>query len=389
MNKKALTLLMLPLVLSVASCGGKNDGAQSSGDTQSSRDTQPSEGSIPEATIENQNDVDNLKSLLAKQDLSPFNEKTYISQYAQNFSVYTNGNDDEGKYINFFNYRGTGNVGYYYKLDEEKYQEIIKDENSNIFDLMCQGFGYYVLSQYATVNSFLNDESEDIESSERFTFMQQLEAMLDDANLQIKNTYFYADFFDDEKMDYRLFNGAIDKKILFDAITTKALSDLFSRVNVYDGPGYCETIDSLYYQICQSLLESSDKEISDFIINNNITYAETANYLELSFALKEEKYIQHLADNDVIPGIIKGTLYLDKETKILDTFEYKVVYLEEEVDYSTNYVHTATMEFKSEGYSYHGKPDAEMPAADEITVYTDPDEFMKDVIDQVIPPIAL
>ena len=380
---------MLPLVLSVASCGGKNDRAQSSGDTQSSRNTQPSEGSIPEATIENQNDVDNLKSLLAKQDLSPFNEKTYISQYAQNFSVYTNGNDDEGKYINFFNYRGTGNVGYYYKLDEEKYQEIIKDENSNIFDLMCQGFGYYVLSQYATVNSFLNDESEDIESSERFTFMQQLEAMLDDANLQIKNTYFYADFFDDEKMDYRLFNGAIDKKILFDAITTKALSDLFSRVNVYDGPGYCETIDSLYYQICQSLLESSDKEISDFIINNDITYAETANYSELSFALKEEKYIQHLADNDVIPGIIKGTLYLDKETKILDTFEYKVVYLEEEVDYSTNYVHTATMEFKSEGYSYHGKPDAEMPAADEITVYTDPDEFMKEVIDQVIPPIAL
>ena len=58
----------------------------------------------------------------------------------------------------------------------------------------------------------------------------------------------------------------------------------------------------------------------------------------------------------MIPGIIKGTLYLDKETKMLDTFEYKVVYLEEEVDYSTNYVHTATMEFKSEGYSYHGKP---------------------------------
>ena len=395
MNKRLLPIILLPLVLSIASCGENKSDKGTSSDSASTEIVSSPESSVASseesssaATIANQEEVDNLKSLLAKQDLSPFNEKAFYAKYSQNFSMYTNSMDDDGKYIEFINYRGSGDFGYYYDVDKKLYEEIIKDEDINTFDIMCQGYGYYGLVQYATVNSFLNDEFEEKEDQERFTYIQQLQAQFDDKNLQIENLYIFSDFYDDENMQYRIFNGAIEKEILFASYSTKTLSDIFSRVNIYDGPGYSETIDALYYQICFALLESSDKDISDFIINNNVEYTESDEYAELSFELKEEKYITYLSDSDVIPGAIKGTLYLNKETKELDNFEYKIIHFEEEVDHSTNYIHTASMEFKVEGYSHHGKHEADPSMSEDPTIYTDADEFMKQVVEQVIPSIA-
>lgn len=401
MNKKLLPIILFPLVLSIASCGGNEGSKGTSSDsvsektdvsssemTSDSSSEKTSDPSSSAATIPNQEDVDNLKSLLAKQDLSPFNEKAYFSQYQQNFTVYTNHMDDDGKSIDFYNYRGSGNFGYYYNVDKEVYEETIKKEGLNTFDIMCQGLGYYGLIQYATINSFLNDEYEEREDNERFTYIQQLQALFDDTNLQIDNMYLFSDFNDDENMDYRLFNGIIDKETLFGAYTTAALSNVFSRVNIYDGPGYCETIDELYYQICLTLSESSDKEISDFILNNEVAYAESDKYSELSFALKEDKYIEQLIDNDVLPGTIKGTLYLDKETKELDSFEYRIIHFEEEADHNENFIRTASMDFKVEGYSRHGKHEDDPSLSEEPVVYTDAHEFMDQVIAQVLPNIA-
>ena len=396
MNKRLLPILF-PLVLSIASCGGNSDdkgksegsASESGAATSISGDSvSSSEGSASGETIDNQKDVDNLKALLAKQDLSPFNEKAYYSEYQQNFSVYANSIEDEGKYIEFINYRGIGSVGYYYNVDEETYDAIIEKEDTNTFDIMCQGYGFYDLAQNATTYSFLNDEFEEKEDRERSTYIQQVKAQFAETSLQIENFYLFADYYDDENNEYRTFNGIIDKDILFGSYTTKALSNVFARVNIYDGPGYCETLDALYYQICSSLFSSGDKEISEFIINNNVAYTESEKYDELSFELQEEKYIAQLSESEVIPGAIKGTLYLDSETKAMDHFEYKIIHFEEEVDYDTNYVHTASMEFKVNGYSHHGKHEVEPSIDDDPTVYTDPNEFMEQVIEQVVPNIA-
>ena len=388
MNRKILPIILFPLILSIASCG--REGKSSDSVTEASTDTQKtgegkSSDTIPEETIDNQEDVDYLKSLLAKQDLSPFNEKYFSSMYTQNFTVYTNSMDDDGKFIEVINYNGAGGVAYYYDVDEEVYSQVIENENINIFDIMCQGYGCYELTQNATVNSYLNDEFEDKIDQERSTFFQDVGAQFTDTTLQIANTYLFVDFYDDEDREYRLFNGIIDKEILFGSYTTKTLSNLFSRINVYDGPGFCETIDSLYYQICYSLLESSDKEISEFIINNNVEYDESKNYLELSFELKEDKYIEYLSEHDVIPGIIKGTLHIDKETKALDSFEYRIIHFEEDTDLSTNYIHTASMEFKAEGMSRHGEPESGPYMDEDATVFTDPTDFIEQVTEQVIP----
>ena len=396
MKKKLLPIFIFPLVVSIASCGGKEESKSASDDTTSeatSDDTSSEttiEGSASEGTIDNQEAVDNLKSLLAKQDLSPFTEKSFFTIFQQNFSVYSNSINDNGKSIEFFNYNGSGSTGYYYNADAESYEEVIKNKDYNTFDIMCQGLGYYSLVQYATINSFLNDnfDEEEIQKNNRYTYMQQVQALFDDLNLQIENWYLFSDFNDDDNKDMRLFNGIISKDILFGSYTTKALTDIFDRINIYDGPGYAEAIDALYYQICLSLLECSDEEISEFIINNNIEYAESNYYFDLSFELKEEKYIEYLSENDVIPGIIKGTLHLDKETKELDSFEYRLFDFEEEADYSTNYVHTASMEFIGEGYSRHGKPEGEISMSEDPTEFTDPKEFIEQVIDQVIPAIA-
>ena len=372
MNKRLLPLMLFPLVLTIASCNGQ--GGASSGES-----------------IINQKDVDTLKSILSKQDLSPFNEKYFYGVYSQNFSVYTNMIDEEeeyGTYVDFFNYRGNGGVGYYYNVDEEDYEKVIEDEDANIFDIMCQGFGYYALNQSATIYSYLHDDFEETQDSQRITYFQLLSALLDDTNVQIENTFILADYFDDENNQYRLFNGAIEKDILFSSYTTKTIADIFSRVNIYGGPETCEAIDTLFYQICLSLSESTDKEISEFLINNNVEYAESDYYFDLSFELKEEKYIELLDESDVIPGIVKGTLHLDKETQVLDSFEYKIVRLEEEVDYDTNYIHTVSMEFKVEGESRHGKPEVDPSVSEDPEVFTEPDEFIEKVIEEVVPTIG-
>ena len=392
MNKKLLPIALLPLVLSIASCGeetgSKGTSTDSTQEETTSAESTREETTSDEETIDNQEDVDNLKSLLAKQDLSPFNEKFFMAEYQQNFSVYINSIDEESKYVEFINYRGLGDVGYSYDVDEEISNQILEKDNVNTFDIMCKGFGHYELVQYATINAYLNDEFEDKEDHQRTNHIQQVRAQFTDANLQIENLYIFSDYFDDDAMEYRTFNGIIEKDILFDSYTTTALSNVFSRVNIYDGPGYCETIDALYYQICLSLLNGSDKEISDFIINNNIEFAETDDYSEVSFELKEDKYIQQLGDQDVIPGNVKGTLHLDKETKALESFSYKVVHFEEETDYSANYIRTASMEFKVEGMSRHGDPEGEPSISEDPTVFTDADEFMEQVIEQVIPTNA-
>lgn len=359
-------LLLIPLIAGLAAC---NDSS----------------------TINNQEDVDNLKTLLAAQDLSPFNEKSFGAVYSQNFSVYSNMINDEGRYIDFFNYQGSYcTTSYYYNVEKETYEELIKEGDTDIFDLMCAGSGYYHLSQTATIKSFLEDQFEDRDANERVSFLQELVAHFDDENknLQIDNQYMFADYYNEDNFVIRMFSGIIDTNILFDYYSTKTLTDIFSRINVYDGPGYCQNIDSLYYQVCFDLLDSSDKEISDFIINNNIGYSEGEEYLELSFELKEQKYIDFLTENDIFPGTLKGTLYFDKETKAFDNFDYKIIYLEEEIDYSTNYVHTASMEFKASGYSRHGKPEGYPEMSDEPTEFTDPDEFINQVAEQALPNIA-
>ncbi|MBO6286125.1 MAG: hypothetical protein J6O18_07435 [Bacilli bacterium] len=79
---------------------------------------------------------------------------------------------------------------------------------------------------------------------------------------------------------------------------------------------------------------------------------------------------------------------MDKETKELDSFEYRIIHFEEESDHNENFIRTASMDFKVEGYSRHGKHEEDPFLSEEPVVYTDAHEFMDQIVAQVLPNIA-
>ena len=88
--KKILSILLLLCLFVLASCNKPGNEAI---DTQSKEvDTQTDP---PSEEIDNQNKVDEFKTLLSKQDLSPFYERMFSSTFKQDYVSYTNSYGEE------------------------------------------------------------------------------------------------------------------------------------------------------------------------------------------------------------------------------------------------------------------------------------------------------
>ena len=78
-------------------------------------------------------------------------------------------------------------------------------------------------------------------------------------------------------------SASIDKELLFGSVSTRTFRQLFSQVNLFDAPGNSEHLDKHYYSICRDLVSKNDKEISDFLLANQVSIEEVENNIEVNF----------------------------------------------------------------------------------------------------------
>lgn len=364
---KRSILLLIPLVLGLVSCG--NNPSPSS-----------SEGEI----IPNQETVDKLKDLLKKQDLSPFYTKSLKGAYTQSYDVLDISYNDEGEKIsNYLNYGGNGMFGYYYDLSTDEYNSIV-DEKGNIdaFDAIAVGKGSYGITELSRTTSFTREGSFEAKVNS-LDFSQQIIIKTIDDDFWVDNTL---DITDDGVFHYedrQRLNATINKELLFGSVSTRTFRDIFSKVDLFDTPGNVEHLDGLYFSICHDLVSKSDKEISDFILDKQISISEQEN-IKLNFVFNTDDIEEEEMDY-IFPGAVKGTLNFDKTTYQLLDFNYEMLYKVETYDEETQNVKFINIKFTCEGESTRKLPyDALKPI--DPTVYDDVAEFLKDVSEQVIPP---
>ena len=87
----------------------------------------------------------------------------------------------------------------------------------------------------------------------------------------------------------------------------------------------------------------------------------------------------------IIPGAFEGTLTYEKESGAFSAFDYRILYVVNEADENGN-LRTASMEFKADGYSWNQRYEEDLYIEPNPTVYEDPEAFLEDVLDKVIPP---
>ena len=337
-------------------------------------------------TITNQEEVDQIKELLNKQDLSVFTSKCFGSMFTQEYNVLDvyNDVDEEDKNTSYFNYISLGFLDSYYMLSKEQYDEI-SDENGeiNIFDAMAIGEGGYRITQSAKTASFSRDGGTS-STTKNLDINQQMTLKTTEEDVIVYNIL---DVTDNQVFDYasrQNFAGSINKELLFDSVSTRAFREIFSQVNLFDSPGNVEYLDKLYYLICENLKTKSDEEISKFIIDNQISIEEVDDKLELSFVLEkigiDERYLEN-----IFPGTIKGTLTYDKTTGSFDEFSYEIKYLEEKYDEESGSLKTANMIFTCQGKSGRSLMGS-MWVPDDLTVYDDVIDYLEKLNEEVIPP---
>ncbi len=389
MKKFLSKLLLMTCLLVLVSCSSKKeepDKEPEEIDNQSEVIDDQTE------VIDNQANVDELKALLNKQDLSPFYERTFASMYKQDYVTYINSyEDDEERSIDFYRYLGTGGYGFFYSVSEDVYNEIIEKDNVNPFDFITRGSGNYSLIQSAKVNAFTSEMVDGMEkrTTRDINFSQRLDSQFDDNDYQLYNSLELTDNTGVIPNQSKEFNGKVNKEELLEVVSTSWLTNTIQKVCAYDGQKNTELIDDLYYEVCKSLVNKTDKEISDFIKNNNIVISDGEEYKELAFELNDENIKQILVDNDIFPGTFKGTLYYDKVSGSYEKYSYEINLVNNGFNEEGGYVTSSTLSFFAEGYSYHSAHGSIPYIKPNPVVYTDAYDFVNDVVDNIIPPVDL
>ena len=364
---KRSAFLLIPLVVGLISC-----------DSSSS--------------VQNQETVNKLKEILSEQDLSEFYSKNLQGMYTQEYDVidinndydFESFNDDEDpKTSSYFNYGGYGMFGFYYDLSEDQYNSIV-DEKGNIdtLDAIATGTGSYGISQLSRTMSF-NREGSTEATVHNLDISQTLILKTTKQDVWVNNSLDVTDtgIFDGDLT--QRFNSSINKELLFGSISTRVFRELFSKVDLFDTTKNIEHLDKLYFSICRELVSKSDKEISDFVLANQISIKEEEN-IEVGFVFSTEDIEEEELDF-IFPGTIKGTLSFDKDTYEFLDFSYGMTYRMEAYDEETGSVKLVNTKFICSGVSSHGLPDDSWEPRDP-TVYEDVAEFLKDVNEQVVPP---
>jgi len=372
MKKKLFILSIVSITLCLVSCG-KNKHEYPS-DTSSSG--------------EEQIDVSEFKELLSKQDVPPFYEKSFASIFEQNYSEITTSIED-GKEIEYFKYNGIGMYGFFYAVNEHDYEEIMSKDDSNPFDFIIRSnMSEYELLQSATIDTYQPETEDDKESRTSLKYYQHLQGLSKNNTFQLFNEFTLKNLLDESEEESRKYNAIVDKELLLDSISTTSLSDLFQRITTFDGQSVSEFLDALYYTIIEDLLDKSDLELSNFIQKNHLEINEGETYLEVSFKIEDENIQETLSENDIFPGIISGTLYYDKEDGSFQQHEYEISYKNSEVSEDGLSLNTASMTFKvnSDSFSHNSTFEREPYIQPEPIEYTDGNEFVKDMIEEIIPP---
>lgn len=374
---KKFILLLIPLVFVLGGC--KNGLHISTTEQKTTTAT----------TIPNQEEVDAFKALLNEQDLSDFYQKWFASVYSHEYSILDIENielEDEtimdyGKSTNFYNYSGYGFLDFYYILSEDNYNSLMDSYGTiNIFDAMSKGEGGYRIMQSsdaASYNKYVAEESKSVGLSVN----QSMALKTTESDVIVDNTLYISDRNAFEYEKRQEFGGMIDKELLFSTVSTRSFREIFSTVNLFGAPEDIEYLDSLYYSTCKNLKNKNDKEISDFIIDKKIEISEGEKYLEVNFSFDGEE----LEDNDSIPGIIKGTLYYDKETHAFAEFQYVVEFINESINEETGDIIFANMKFTCSGKISRDSIGS-IYTKEDLTVYDDVVTFLEDVREKVVPP---
>ena len=336
-----------------------------------------------------QPDVSEFKDLLSKQDVSPFYEKSFASIFEQDYNVVSTSLSD-GKEIEHIKYKGVGMYGFFYSVSENDYEEIMSKDDTNPFDFITRSnMSKYELLQQATFDSFQSQTEDEIESETSLRYNQHLQGLSQDNTFQLFNEFSLDDLLDESKNETRNFNAILDKELLLDSISTASLSDLFQRITIFDGQRNSEFLDTLYYATVQDLMNKSELELSNFIQKNHIEINKGEKYIEVSFKIEDENIQETLSENDVFPGIISGTLYYDKENGSFQNHEYEISYVENRNSEDNSSIYSASMTFKvsKDSFSHHSTFGREPYIAPNPIAYTDGNEFVKDMIEEIIPPI--
>ena len=393
--KKAILFPLLLSSFALVSCGGDSSKTESSSDasTSSSMESSVSSSKMPSASSSiDTEELNKLKDLLSKQDLSPIYDKVFVSRFTQNYESYSSNNGaEEDIESRFYAYRGAGWFGCFYEVDEEAYAEAEALENPDFFDYLSRGAGDYGMAQTGDLVSYQyeKDEEETTVSLQGMQFAQYLDARFTETDVQVYNTLYVEDSIDGafDGDAWQNFNGIIDKATLFATITNRAFSDIFARTNLFDGQRSCETLDHIYFATVKELCAKSDAELNDFIAKNDISIEEDGENTLVHFKVGDESLREALDENDIFPGDFEGTLSYEKESGKFTAFDYSIVYLSSESDADNCNVHTVSMEFKASGYSLNEKYGGEAYINPNPTVYEDAEAFLDDVVEEVIPPV--
>ena len=380
MKRNALLLIPLAIIL----CGCSNDNSSTSS-------TSSPTSSEPASVIPNQEAVNELKSLLNKQDLSESNTKYLKGIYTQDYDVLDIDNDfdisddfNEEKTSNYFNYGGYGFFGFYYDLTDDQYDSIADDYgNIDIFDAIAVGKGYYGLNQLSRSMSFKREGSTEAKINNLDVY-QAVTVKNVNQDIWVENSLDVSEtgIFDGDAT--QRFNATINKDLLFGSVSTRTFREIFSQIDLFNTPGNVEHLDKLYFSICHQLLSSSDQEISDFILDNQISILEEEDNTKLDFVFSTEEIGEEEVDY-IFPGAIKGTISFSKETQGFINFSYEMLYNLETYDEDTGSVKYINTKFTCTGETAHELPDDHLEPINP-TVYDDVAEFLKDVNEQVVPP---
>ena len=386
--KKIMSMLFLLICIFILTACNNSEKLTSSNNTE----ILTSSNIIDSGEIDNQKEVDEFKALLNKQDISPFYERMFTSVFKQDYVSYTNSyKDEEERNIDFYRYLGTGAYGYFYNVTQDEYKEIMAKENVNPFDFITEGFGNYSLIQSAHINAFSSELVDGIEkrTTRDFNFSQRLDSQFDDTDFQLYNSLEINDKSSDNPSETTNFNGKVNKESLLEVASTSWLTDTIQRICGFDGQKNTEFIDDLYYEVCRNLMNKTDKEFSDFIKNNKIVISDGEEYTELSFEINDEEIIQILIDNDIFPGLFKGTLYYDKESGSFERYLYEINYITNNYINEDDCISSTTLKFEATGTSYHHTYEKIPYITPNPVVYTDAYEFVNDMVQNITPPDIL
>ena len=341
--------------------------------------------------VPNQESVEAVKALLAKQDLSPATKKIFTATFFQNYDVFSSTHQENRNATKFHSYRGGGAFGCAYKVTPEAYEEVMRQDSPDFFDFFARGEGGYGLLQSASISSYFYErDGEDIrnEPAKTENFLQNMQVNFGRKDVQVASSLLYSEGSDGSNTRTQSFNGLSTKETLFGSISVRSLSDLFARTNLYDGQRSCEVLDRVYEDTLRDLTKRNDKELSDFIQQNHVEVKENEGDTLVSFELMDEGIRSFLSEKDIIPGTLKGTLTYDKSSGLFRGFDYKIVHIQDEKDLETGHAYSASMEFSATGYSKNEEFEGDMYITPNPQVYEDGDRFVADMVVGIIPEIS-